>query len=851
MQSISTSPDEFEKFLKFLPKTPIFIPIISNGKKPEILAGESWKDPKYQLTPEQAIIRLCEGKNVGVVANDWLVIVDLDNPTKFKLNIKTLTVETRNGKLHMYFQNAGDVENAVGKNTLAHCGEARAEWQYVLAPGSFVPCDEEKCESGTGLYHIIDPAPLAILHKTDLPEDFIPTSETTNISPEVLNKPLTLRNKYGWNLEDIRERDTKLNQLLNNDNKSYPSGSEADMATLTKLLFWEYDEGEAIAILKKYRYRPKLERGDYLTTTLGRISRKDKISDKVQPQKWNPKNGYMIELNFGDKDQKTKATTADGKLNLNGIIEAFKKEFIFKTPKDTEELYYYSEGLYRSAEHMIKTLLENTLGAKATIHIVNEIIEHLRWSSYIDRCEFNKYTGYIPVQNGLLNIETEELKEFTPEQIFTFKLPVKYDKTTTCPKFQQWLIEVQTPDNIQTLQEYAGYNLYPSMPFHKSIWFIGEGRNGKSTFITTIEKILGENNCEHIPIQSLNGERNFAESQLYGKLVNISSEPTIKRELETPLFKKLTGNDYISAEVKCKQKRLEFRSIAKFYILGNKYPRVRDNTTAFKERIIVIKWINQFIEGKNQIQDIENNWLNDPQEVSGILNWMLAGLQRLLQNHKFTLTKTQKEMMIEFERASDSIAAWIDERLIFDSKEYLLREKPMEDYMEYCEFYGIYQADKNKLFQRLRNTPRIKEAKTHIVGKQERIWRGVKLKPQLELDDDIEQEGQILLGGTDGTAGTSKKKSIQLENNISKVKDFQNAVPAAPAVPPPEEKDVVYEQLCCYFCGEPIMDTNCLCDGFTENKLAHRKCYKQKKSELKSGEEGREFTDDNPKSEEF
>lgn len=804
MLQTTTSPEEFTKFIQCLPHTPILIPILQNDKKPEIPAGESWKNPKHHLTTEQAIKRLKEGKNVGVVANDWLVIIDLDNPNKFKLDIKTLTVETRNGKLHMYFQNAGDVENAVGKNNLAHCGEARAEWQYVLAPGSFVPCDEGKYENGNGLYHIIDPSPLAILKRSDLPEDFVPTSEHVEVNPEILNKSFTSRNQYGWNIDDIRQRDKKLDNLLNNSNDGYPSGSEADMATLTKLLFWEFDEGEAVAILKKYRYRPKLERADYLTNTLGRINRTEKISTKIDPQKWNPKTGYMIELNFGDKESKPHtATKENGKLDMDAIINEFKKTFIFKTPKDTEELFYYNEGLYRPAEHMIKSLLENTLGAKATIHIVNEILEHLRWSSYVERSEFNKFNGFIPVQNGLIHLENGELKEFSPDHIFTFKLPVKYDKTAQCPKFKMWLNDVQTQDNILTLQEYAGYNLLPAMPFHKSIWFIGQGRNGKGTYIITIEEILGKENCAYIPIQLFNGERNFAEAELYGKLINVSSEPTTKKELETPLFKKLTGDDFINAEIKCKQKHIGFRNIAKFYILGNKYPRVRDNTDAFKERIIVIKWEKQFLEGKGQIQKIEQNWIRDETEKSGILNWMIEGLQRLIQNSKFSLTQTQKEMMIEFERASDSIAAWIDERLIFDVNSSIPREDAAEDYMQYCDYYGIYLAEKNKLFERLRNTPRIKDTKTRILGKQERVWKGIKLKPKLDSDENLAEDDaptqQTLESGTLGTVGTSKKELEKNSSCVNNVNDLKMPVPSVPTVP--NDKPILSERTCGNDCG--------------------------------------------------
>lgn len=725
---MNTSQEELKNFLKLLGKEPTFIPIRANDKRPDITEGESWKDPKNFLNSIQAIERLEKGQNVGVIAKDWLVIVDLDKPEKYMLPQKTLTVETRNGSIHKYFLNAGDVENSVGKNSLAKCGEVRAEWQYVLSAGSYVPPDPDS--KGTGLYHIIEAISPTILKKTDLPADFQPI-EGIEEEPQKLEKPLPVRNCYGWELEEIVKRDQKLDTLLKNTDDNYPSASEADMATLTKLLFWGFNESEAVNILKKYRGRPKLERGKYIATTLSHILLKTRISDLVNPKKWNPTTGYKIELNFGEQPTSEKSDDTN-------IIEELMNKFTFKTPTDLEDVHFYQDGLYIPAEHMIKTFLEEKLGDKATTHLVNEILDHIRRRSYVERSTFNNFKGSIPVRNGYLNLETGDCQPFNSEQIFTYKLNASYDKTVDCPKFKQWLSEVQTPDNIKILQEYAGYSLLPEMPYHKSIWFIGEGRNGKTTYITTLEKILGEQNCEYVSIQQLNGERNFAEAQLYGKLINVSSEPTTRRELETPLFKKLIGNDYISAEVKCKQRRLNFRNIAKFYILGNQYPRVRDHTTAFKERIIIVKWERQFIEGKNQIQEIEKNWLNDPQERSGILNWMIEGLQRLRGNHQFTNTRTQQETMIEFERASDSIAAWIDERLIFDPKLYVSRDATFDDYLTYCEDFGLPATDKTRLFNRIRNNTKVRDSRSREDGKETRVWRGIGLKEPRENFEDTQ-----------------------------------------------------------------------------------------------------------------
>ena len=70
------------------------------------------------------------------------------------------------------------------------------------------------------------------------------------------------------------------------------------------------------------------------------------------------------------------------------------------------------------------------------------------------------------------------------------------------------------------------------------MWFIGKGRNGKGTFILTLERILGIENCAHINIQSFNGERNFSEAQLYGKLINVSKRTNNKQRIRNTIIQK-------------------------------------------------------------------------------------------------------------------------------------------------------------------------------------------------------------------------------------------------------------------------------------------------------------------------
>ena len=126
------------------------------------------------------------------------------------------------------------------------------------------------------------------------------------------------KNQYGWSLNDIRQRDRKLDELLSTlEPAGYPSPSEADMACLSKLLFWGYTEAEDVEILLCYRGRDKLNRDDYVERTLRKVTPVSKtIADLVDVKKWNPKTGYHINL----IDDKYTNRTGKGENNTQHML---------------------------------------------------------------------------------------------------------------------------------------------------------------------------------------------------------------------------------------------------------------------------------------------------------------------------------------------------------------------------------------------------------------------------------------------------------------------------------------------------------------------------------------------------
>ena len=507
----------------------------------------------------------------------------------------------------------------------------------------------------------------------------------------------------------------------------YPSRSEAEEALVTILCGEGYSDEEINDIMMGCKIGKWQERGEaYRKIT---IQKARLYILKHEEEKEN-----------GQSSKEKKKKIEDNKIKMGDILAYLFEEYRFITTRDTEDVYYYEDGVYKPAEAKIKEEVEAILGEEASKHLVEDVIGHVKRRTFIDREEINRDKNYMPVKNGLLNLQTFELEPFTPDKYFTFKLDIEYNKEAQCPEFRKFISEVVRAEDIPIIQEYIGYLLLPDMPAHKTLWLYGVGRNGKSTLAKIIKGLLGSQNVISIPLEELDGNHRFSIVQFYGKLVNIVSEPATRKAMETVWFKKLTGGDWIVAEVKNKNRRIGFYNFAKFIILGNKYPQVRDTTPAFWDRLIIIEFPHRFTGDKAK-KNLAEKILES--EKSGILNWALEGLKRLKANdYNFTESKSTERMKIEFKRLSNSAESFIEEMLEKDVDSIIPKSELYDAYKEYCELYGLPVIGKGEFTKEIMRLPYVRETVQKINGKVTRCWRGVRVKSFEEEEEEIEEESE-------------------------------------------------------------------------------------------------------------
>ena len=341
----------------------------------------------------------------------------------------------------------------------------------------------------------------------------------------------------------------------------------------------------------------------------------------------------------------------------------------------------------------------------------------------------------IAVENGVIDLRTLEFKPHDPKYLVIQKLPVRYDPNADCPRIKKFFREVMHPEDIPVAEEMIGYCLYKDNPFHKAFCVLGDGANGKSTFLMLIRAFLGAENTTSISLQALVDNR-FAIAELYGKLANIYADLPDEALKRTGTFKMVVSGDPITGERKF-QPFFTFRPYAKQIFSANKLPEARDDTDAFFRRWILINFPNKF-EGDKADPNILKK-LTTPEELSGLLNLALKGLKRLLEQGHFSYGKTTEELREQYIRMSDSVGAFIMDEIEISSEDFIPKKELYSKYCEYCRDNKLPAVSEQTFHKKIHQYVRVEDYRPRINGKRVTCWKGIRFKQKEEREEETKR----------------------------------------------------------------------------------------------------------------
>ncbi len=350
------------------------------------------------------------------------------------------------------------------------------------------------------------------------------------------------------------------------------------------------------------------------------------------------------------------------KPNYQDLRQFFENETNYKGYEYSKEVMTYTgkhyeamgwNGLEEFAQNHFKPAAKTTMTKEFTNLVIRTNLKHKDfWHESTER--------KINFQNGFLNIETREFLPHSHELGFRYVLPYEYDEKAKAPTFTAMLKKVTCGDEDlqKVLLEYMGYCLSNDDCWtQKALVLVGEGSNGKSTFLKVLMDLAGIGNYSSATMKDLQ-KSEYSRQLLDGKLFNISEETPNSAMLDSSLFKTVVTGGELQVRTIYKEPYF-LRNRAKFLFSCNELPDVGDTTHGYYRRLAIVPF-NATFSKKDDDYDphIDKKLLK---ELPGIFNLALWGYRRLVENQAFTDSKKVTETVETYKRDTDTVLSWYEE----------------------------------------------------------------------------------------------------------------------------------------------------------------------------------------------
>jgi P4 family phage/plasmid primase-like protien len=373
-------------------------------------------------------------------------------------------------------------------------------------------------------------------------------------------------------------------------------------------------------------------------------------------------------------------------------------------------LYIFRGGNYHSdgaslVHQKVKQILERLqMSSKWSSHKAEEVVKYIQVDAPLlwDRPKLD----IVNVLNGLLDINTRKLSPHTADFLSPVQLPVKFDPEARCPKWEKFVSEVFPADSEAIAWDIPAWLMTPDTSIQKAILLMGDGANGKSTYLRGVLAFIGKHNTAAVSLHKLENDR-FSAARLIGRLANICPDLPGTDLASTSVFKAITGGDALMAEYKFKDS-FEFVPYARLIFSANHPPKSQDASPAFFRRWLVVPFERTFADNApgTIASDKLDAMLSDPNELSGVLNNVLDAIAAIrtrgLSESDSTIRATD-----EFRQATDPLAVWLDRNTVLHADAVTPQDQLYREYCRNCADGGrptISKTAFGRAMKKLRST---------------------------------------------------------------------------------------------------------------------------------------------------
>ena len=230
---------------------------------------------------------------------------------------------------------------------------------------------------------------------------------------------------------------------------------------------------------------------------------------------------------------------------------------------------------------------------------------------------------------------SSELRPHRADSYLTYVLDVEYDPTARAPVFIRTILQIfrdcHDPVNpieikwmVRHFLEFMGYVVQPRRDF--ATWWLlyGDGNNGKSKLVETIEHLLNRDSLVSARMAEVEKDK-FVVGSLAGKLLLVDDDVDAGTRLPDGWLKKISERKPITGQQKFKDS-FTFICSALPVMLANNWPSCIDLSEGTRRRAMIIPFDRTFAPEEEDRDRFRRIWR---EELPGVLNLALTGYRRL------------------------------------------------------------------------------------------------------------------------------------------------------------------------------------------------------------------------------
>lgn len=262
---------------------------------------------------------------------------------------------------------------------------------------------------------------------------------------------------------------------------------------------------------------------------------------------------------------------------------------------------------------------------------------------------------------GVVDLRTGRLLPANQQQRITKHVAVKPAATADCPQWLAFLKQATGGDEgmVEFLRRWCGYCLTGDTREHALIFLYGPGGNGKSVFLNTVSRIMGDyaKTAAMDTFTASRGDKHPTElAMLRGARMVSASETEEGRAWAESKIKQMTGGDPITARF-MRQDFFTFLPSFKLTIVGNHAPALANVDDAARRRFNIVPFTFKPAAPDRQLEGkLKAEW-------PAILRWMVEGTLTW-QRDGLAAPDSVRAATAEYFSEQDLTARWLDEACV-------------------------------------------------------------------------------------------------------------------------------------------------------------------------------------------